>query len=179
MRWYWIDRFTEFQSGRRAAAIKNVALDEEVVQYYLPGFPILSHALIIEGLAQTGGLLVAEHNQFRERVVLAKVGKATFYHLVEPGQTLTYTAIAEDIKPTGAICRCTSYLGDQLQADVELVFAHLDDRFAGVDLFPPADLLRMLRQWRLFEVARDSDGQPIPIPEWLLEAERTANAGYY
>src|SRR5262245_54418354 len=134
MRWYWIDRFLEFEHGRRAVAIKNVTLAEEELDEYVPGFPIYPQSLVVEGLAQTGGLLAAEFNSFRERVVLAKIGKAQFHFSARPGDTLTYTATIEDIKPDGAICQGTAHVGADLLASVELVFAHLDDqRFRGVD----------------------------------------------
>lgn len=177
MRWFWIDRFVEFEQGRRAVAVKNVSLAEEQIEDYLPGMPVMPNALIVEGLAQTGGLLAAEYNGFRERVVLAKVAKAIFHFPARPGDTLTYTANIEDIKADGAICRGTSHVGDQLQAEIELVFAHLDDRFAGVQLFEPADFLVMLRLFQLYTVGRKQDGSPLDIPPHMLEAERAANAG--
>jgi len=172
MRWFWIDRFVEFESGRRAVAIKNISLAEEQMDSYMPGLPVMPCSLIIEGLAQTAGLLVGEHNQFQERVVLAKIGKATFHEPAVAGDTLTYSASAEDIQPDGAICIGTSHVGDRLQAEVELVFAHLDDRFHGVDLFEPADFLRMLRLLRLYDVGHAPDGSPLQIPKHLAEAER-------
>ena len=60
MRWLWIDRFVEFERGRKAVAIKNVSIVEEEIDDYAPGFPIMPPALIIEGMAQLGGILVAE-----------------------------------------------------------------------------------------------------------------------
>ncbi len=85
MRWFWIDRFTEFVSGQRSAAVKCVALDEEVLDEYLPGYPILPCSVMIEGLAQCGGVLVAEACQFLKRVVLAKVASAEFSASAVPG----------------------------------------------------------------------------------------------
>ena len=79
----------------------------------------------------------------------------------------------EDIKPDGAIVRGTSHLGDDLQAEVELFFAHLDHRIEE-QLFEPADFLRMLRILRLYEVGRNSDGTPLEIPQRLLEAEHAS-----
>lgn len=177
MRWFWIDRFLEFESGKRAVAIKNISLAEEQMDSYMPGLPVMPTSLIIEGLAQTGGLLVGEHNQFKERVVLAKIGKATFHDPALAGDTLTYTASVEDIQPDGAICKGTSHVGDRLQAEVEMVFAHLDDRFPGVDLFEPPDFLRMLRMLHLYDVGREADGNPLKIPEHLAKAEQQDIAG--
>jgi len=79
MRWFWIDRFTEFERGRRAVAIKGVALSEEQFDDYSPGFPLMPASLVIEGMAQTAGLLVGEMEGFAQRVVLAKIGKAIFH----------------------------------------------------------------------------------------------------
>ena len=175
MRWFWIDRFTEFESGRRAVATKNISLVEEQMDsyMYMGVLPVMPTTLIIEGLAQTGGLLVGEHNAFRERVVLAKVGKATFHSPAVAGDTLTYTATVEDIQPDGAICVCTSHAGDSLQAEVELIFAHLDDeRFKDVDLFEPVDFLRMLRLLHIFDVGIDTSGERLRIPDHLLAAEQ-------
>lgn len=172
MRWFWIDRFIEFESGRRAVAVKNVTFAEEQVLDYFPGFALLPPALIIEGLAQTGGLLVGEHGGFRERVVLAKVGKAVFHRPVRPGDTLRYTAVIEDIREDGAIVAGTSHLGDELQAEISLVFAHLDHRFAGVEQFVPADFIGMLRSFGMYRVGRKQDGSPLDVPPHLAEAER-------
>jgi 3-hydroxyacyl-[acyl-carrier-protein] dehydratase len=177
MRWFWIDRFLEFESGRRSVALKNVSLVEEEIDGYLPGFPVFPSPLIIEGLAQAGGLLVGEHNQFRERVVLAKVTKSRFYFPVRPGDTLVYTAEVDDIRPTGAICYGTSHCCDELQAEVELVFAHLDDRFEGREMFEPAEFLRMLRTLRLYEVGLTAAGAPLTIPDHLLAAEAKSSGG--
>ena len=38
MRWYWIDRFIEFESGRYAKAIKNISLAEEYLHDHFPGY---------------------------------------------------------------------------------------------------------------------------------------------
>lgn len=176
MRWMWIDRFIEFERGRRAVALKNVSLAEEQVVDYFPGFPVMPSSLIVEGLAQTGGLLVAEYNHFAERVVLAKVGRATFHFSAVPGDSLIYTATAEYIKPDGAMIHGTCHTGGRLQAEMELVFAHLDQRFEGVELFYPADFLQMMRTFGLYDVGRNPDGTALEAPPHLLEAEALANA---
>ena len=58
MRWIWIDKFIEFNSGTSAKAVKNVSLAEEHLHDHFPGFTVMPNTLILEGLAQTGGLLV-------------------------------------------------------------------------------------------------------------------------
>jgi 3-hydroxyacyl-[acyl-carrier-protein] dehydratase len=171
MRWFWIDRFTEFVSGTRATAVKNVALSEEQMHDHFPGHPIMPAALIIEGMAQTGGLLVGEHNQFLERVVLAKLSKSVFHFAAMPGDTLVYRTVIEQIKKDGAMVTATSHVGDRLQAEAEIFFAHLDDRSAGRELFEPEGFLRLLTTLRVFEVGVRPDGTKIPIPPHLAKEE--------
>src|SRR3982750_1978905 len=90
MRWIWIDKFTEFTPRQSATAIKNVSLAEEHLHDLYPAFPTAPHALIVEGMAQTAGILVGEARNFEEKVILAKIGKATFHRLVRPGEARTF-----------------------------------------------------------------------------------------
>jgi len=177
MRWFWIDRFIEFVRDTRATTIKNVSFGEEPIDDYLPGHPHYPHSLIIEGMAQTGGLLVSEAGGFQTKTVLAKVSKAIFHDLIVPGDQILLTAVVQDKKPTGAIIEGTVTVDGQVRAELDLSFAFLDDRFGETGLFPPEDLLRTLRILKLFDVAVDKNGNRIHPPEHMLEAERQAARG--
>ncbi|MCE5303035.1 MAG: beta-hydroxyacyl-ACP dehydratase [Planctomycetaceae bacterium] len=169
MRWYWIDRFIEFESGRRAKAIKNISLAEDHLHDHFPQYPLMPSSLVIEGMAQTGGLLVCEHSRFTEKVVLAKLPKVVFYSGAVPGDTLTYTATVEYIRPEGAMVTATSHKGDVLHAQAEIVFAHLNDASLG-SLFDPETFLRMMRLLGAFEIGHAADGGPLKPPPHLVQA---------
>jgi 3-hydroxyacyl-[acyl-carrier-protein] dehydratase len=126
MRWIWIDRFTAFVPGKSATAVKSLSLAEDVFAEHFPGFPVMPAPLILEGLAQTGGILVGEANEFREKVVLAKVPKATFHREALAGEQLTYHAELIDLRPEGGIVSGRVTSGDALVAEAEIFFAHLD-----------------------------------------------------
>ena len=178
MRWLWVDRFVELVRGKRAVAIKNVSLTEEPINDYTPGFPVLPYSLVIEGLAWVGGILANDHRGFQERTVLAKVNKAVFHRPPFAGDQLRYTAEIEGIEAEGAFFRATSHVGDELQAEIELFLAHLGDRFDEVegDLIDPADMLATLRLFGVYDVGRTVAGDPIDIPQKLLDGERRAQA---
>lgn len=176
MRWCWIDKFVEVQRGRYAVSVKNVSIAEEQLLDYVPGVPVMPNSLIIEGLAQTAGVLLGECNAFRERIVLAKVSRAVFHQVACAGDTLTYRTELKRVDELGAYATGTSHIGEQLQAEVELFFAHLDERFPGKENFAPENLLLLLRLLRFYEVARDENGAPLEIPAYLREAEQAANA---
>jgi 3-hydroxyacyl-[acyl-carrier-protein] dehydratase len=135
MRWIWIDKFTEFTSRVSATAVKNVTLAEEHLHDLYPDFPIVPHSLIVEGMAQTAGILVGEAAQFKEKVILAKIGRATFHRLTRPGETLQFAAKIEQFNEQGASASGTVTSGGQLVAEIELMFSHVDQNMAGIQ-FP-------------------------------------------
>lgn len=171
MRWFWIDRYTEFESGRAATAIKNVSLSEDHLHDHFPGAPTMPNSLVIEGLAQTAGLLVAEHGAYQERVILAKVARARFHRAATPGDTLVYRTVIDDIHKDGAVCSGTSHVGDQLQGEVQLFFVHLRESTAGKWLFDPAILLTMVKLLGVYDVGRDAAGGPLRMPTTLGKEE--------
>lgn len=131
MRWIWIDKFLDFQSGKSAVAIKNVSLAEEHVHDHFYGFPVMPECLMIEGMAQTAGILVGEHGGFKEKVILAKVKKAEFFDYVRPGETIEHHAELVDIAPEAASTVGRVMKGDKLVAEINLMFSHLDNNMSG------------------------------------------------
>lgn len=167
MRWYWIDRYIEFESGRCAKAIKNISLAEEHLHDHFPGYPVMPASLIVEGMAQTAGLLVCEYSQFRFKVVLAKITRAVFHCPAVAGDTLTYTAKVESIRDDGAMVTTTSHKGDTVQAEAEIFFAHLDGGHQDKTLIQPRDFLRMMRLLKVYEIGRAADGSRLVEPPGL------------
>ena len=135
MRWIWIDKFIEFQSGRRAVALKNVTLAEEHLHDHFPGFPVMPECLMIEAMAQTSGILVGQAKDFQEKVILAKIKKAVFFDYVKPGDTLKLETEIESIAPEAASTSGKITCADQLIAEIDLMFSHIDQNLAGKE-FP-------------------------------------------
>ena len=136
MRWYWVDRFIEFESGKQARSVKNVSLSEDHMHDHFPGFPVMPASLMIEGMAQTGGILLGEHFQFAYNVILAKVPKMTFHSWATPGDQLIYAAELRDARVEGGSVTVTAKVGDRLIADGEIVFVHLssdDPQLSRID----------------------------------------------
>ena len=126
MRWIWIDRFLEFHSGKSARAVKNLSLAEDHFADHFPGYPVMPAPLILEGLAQSGGILVGEVNKFREKVVLAKVPRAVFHREMLAGERLIYEVELVHLRPEGAAVNGRVVVEDTVTAEAEIFFAHLD-----------------------------------------------------
>lgn len=140
MRWLWVDRITELIPRKRLVAIKNVSLAEEHLHDHFPGMPIMPASLIIEGMAQSAGILVGHADGFREKVILAKIGKAHLDEDATPGTTLRYTATIQQMSPAGATALGIVELLDHSEPDsgfreigrIDLMFSHIDQNMAGI-----------------------------------------------
>ncbi|GJQ28459.1 MAG: hypothetical protein HBSAPP03_03430 [Phycisphaerae bacterium] len=148
MRWLWIDRIVELVPGQRLVAIKNLSLAEEYFHDHfpasgeMPATPIMPACFILEGMAQTAGILVGHAEGFREKVALAKISKAELSADAVPGQTLRYTATLQNLDALGASTAGVVELFDPTRpgeattiGQIDLMFSHLDHNMAGLD-FP-------------------------------------------
>lgn len=143
MRWIWIDRILELEHRSRCVALKNVSAAEDVLHDHFsateshPARPLMPNTLVIEGMAQTAGILVGHAEDFREKVILAKIGRATFVTDAPPGYSIRHTATLERFDTSGASTTGVSELVDpatgeaQPFAEIELVFSHIDRNRAG------------------------------------------------
>jgi 3-hydroxyacyl-[acyl-carrier-protein] dehydratase len=126
MRWVWIDRFVEFRRGEFARAVKQLSLAEDLFRDHFPDYPVMPAALILEGLAQTGGILVGEANEFKEKVVLAKITRAKFVREAMAGEELTYETTVLYLRPEGAAVQGKVLADGEPIGEAEITFAHLD-----------------------------------------------------
>jgi 3-hydroxyacyl-[acyl-carrier-protein] dehydratase len=77
-------------------------------------------------LAQTGGILVGEANNYTKNVVLAKIPKASFKRDALAGETLTYTTTLSQISDIGGMVAGTVHVGDELIAEAAIFYAHVE-----------------------------------------------------
>jgi len=132
MRWIWIDRFVEFTPGVSATAVKNVSLAEEHLHDHWEDFPVMPASLMIEGMAQTAGILVGQARDFKEKVILAKISKAELREPVLPGDQIKYRAELDTITDRAASTRGTVFRNDRPIGQIDLMFSHVDQNLAGM-----------------------------------------------
>jgi 3-hydroxyacyl-[acyl-carrier-protein] dehydratase len=134
MRWIWIDSFTEFVSGETATAVKNLTLAEEHLHDHFPGYPVMPPSLMIEGMAQTAGILVGEARAFEEKVILAKIRRARFDEYPVPQDRISYRATIESIDQVGATTSGVVLRNGRQIGCVDLMFSHVDRSLSDLDL---------------------------------------------
>jgi len=134
MRWIWIDAFVDFESGQRASAVKNISLAEEYLHDHFPGYPVMPACLLIEGMAQTAGILVGEARGFAENVILAKIRKAEFEGFAVPGDQVRFDAVLETIDERAAATTGSVRKNGKPMGKVDLMFSHLNQAETPRDL---------------------------------------------
>ncbi len=165
MRWYWVDQFIEFESGRHAKAVKTVTLSEDHLSDHFPGYPMMPKPLIIEGLALVGGLLLFEQSGCTRNPILARIPKAIFHGEAFPGDRLIYTAKIEYVAEDGAKVSTTCHKNDRLLAEVEIASAMFGDTGSDGPLFDREVFLQIMRLLGAFKVGRAADGSPLAEPQ--------------
>lgn len=106
--------------------VKNVTVNEPFFQGHFPGVPIMPGVLILEALAQTGGILVHQKGYDQKIAVLLNVANAKFRRPVTPGDVLFLHAKGLHISNTGGKMSAKAMLGEQLAVEAELSFALVD-----------------------------------------------------
>jgi 3-hydroxyacyl-[acyl-carrier-protein] dehydratase len=167
MRWYWIDRLVEFESGRRAKAVKLVTLAEDYLHSHFPGYPVMPNSLVLEGMGQTAMLLACEAIGYAQLILLAKVPSARFFFDAVPGDALTYTVHLISLNDAGISATGTSHRGDRLQGEAELLFARVADSRTIRQGPGVVRLVEMMHVLGAFSIGRAADGSRLTPPARL------------
>ena len=85
-----IDRVVEFERAKRLVAIKNVTINEPFFQGHFPGYPIMPGVLVVEAMAQAGGIILMHElpDRAEKLVVFTGIERAKFRRPVTPGDQL-------------------------------------------------------------------------------------------
>ena len=85
-----IDRIVEFEPKKRLVAIKNVTINEPFFQGHFPGYPIMPGVLVVEAMAQAGGIIMMHElpDRAHKLVVFTGIERAKFRQPVTPGDQL-------------------------------------------------------------------------------------------
>ncbi|NGX44932.1 MAG: 3-hydroxyacyl-[acyl-carrier-protein] dehydratase FabZ [Chlamydiae bacterium] len=103
--------------------VKNVTINEQFFQGHFPGAPIMPGVLILEALAQTGGILVHQKGYNDKIAVLLKIDNAKFRRPVVPGDSLMLEAKGLHFSGKGGKVHARALVNDQLAVEAEIAFA--------------------------------------------------------
>ncbi|HRX85251.1 MAG TPA: UDP-3-O-acyl-N-acetylglucosamine deacetylase [Phycisphaerae bacterium] len=122
-----VDRIIEIEGTQRAVGIKNVTINEEFFQGHYPGQPIMPGVLIIEAMAQLGGILLSQNLEHTGKVaVLFSLDKVKFRRSVTPGDQLIMEVETVRARANLGHVRTVARVGTEIAAQAEIKFMLTD-----------------------------------------------------
>ena len=121
-----VDRVTSMNIGEDIVAYKNISISEPAFQGHFPGHPIYPGVLILEGMAQAGGILALKSSGLNEEEIEQKViyfmsiDNAKFRNPVKPGDVLEYRITVLKLRKNLIVLDAKAFVDDKLVSEAEL-----------------------------------------------------------
>ena len=129
MRWLLVDKFTKIHKGQSAKGIRSVTRSEGALTEDFPFCPVMPPSLLIEMMAQVGGVLTGATIDFSKEVVLAKISQAEFTRRICPPTILEIEAHLTEVGDAAAETKCRILESGSCVAQATIFFG----LFSGID----------------------------------------------
>ncbi|MFC1808802.1 UDP-3-O-acyl-N-acetylglucosamine deacetylase [Candidatus Omnitrophota bacterium] len=122
-----VDRVLDLDPGKRAVAIKNITVNERFFQGHFPGHPIMPGVLIIEAMAQVGGIIMLDTPENKNKLAFfMSIDNAKFRKPVTPGDQLRLEVEVVKWKTRYGQCAGKAYVDNMLVCQADLKFSLVD-----------------------------------------------------
>lgn len=122
-----VDRVLDYDLEKgEIAGLKNITINESFFQGHFPGVPIMPGVLIVEALAQLGGILIYLKGEKSRIALLMNVNNAKFRQPVRPGDVLLLYGEELHLSSRGGRIKATARIKDKIAVEVEIGFALIE-----------------------------------------------------
>lgn len=119
-----VDKILQIETGKKAVGLKNVTVNEPFFQGHFPGTPIMPGVLIVEAMAQVGGIAILSMEEYKGKLaVLTGIEKMKFRKQVVPGDTLIMEAELIAFKMGIGKAKVSARVEGKIAAEGEMMFA--------------------------------------------------------
>ncbi len=159
MRWDLIDSFEILKKGSHARALKSFKGDEDFFAEHDPGRPRVPEPLLLEMIAQAGGVLFGLSIDFKKEVILAKIEKAFFPEALKPPCALSVEARLEEQREEGAWVSGIVFEGKKEIARARILLVTFDSLLDSGNKVVFND--GFLKHYDIYNVAKKSEGAAV------------------
>lgn len=122
-----VDRIIEIEPPTRAVGIKNVTINEPFFQGHFPTYPVMPGVLIVEAMAQVGGVAVLSAGEYSDKLALfAGIDNVRFKRQVKPGDTLRIEVELQKIRRGLGMGSGTATVDGEVACKGDIMFALVD-----------------------------------------------------
>ena len=119
-----VDRILALEPGKRAVGLKNITVNEPFFQGHFPQRSIMPGVLIIEIMAQVGGVMILSVEEHQGKLAyIGTVDNAKFRRPVVPGDTLEVEVELLRLRGNAGKVKCVARVGGEEAAEAEIMFA--------------------------------------------------------
>jgi len=117
-----VDRIVEYEQGKTAVAVKNVTMNEQFFTGHFPQRPIMPGVLMVEAMAQVGGIAMMDPDDPKENFFFGGIDKCKFRKPVTPGDTLMIRATLKKMNKRFGVAKMDAkcYVGGAVVSEAEL-----------------------------------------------------------
>jgi 3-hydroxyacyl-[acyl-carrier-protein] dehydratase len=119
-----VDKILHIEKGKRIVGVKNVSVNEHYFEGHFPQYPIMPGVLIVEAMAQVGGILILSEERNTGRLIyFTGMDNVRFRKPVRPGDQLLIEVVPIRVRESAGKMKATASVQNTLVAEAELMFA--------------------------------------------------------